>query len=93
MKKSPVLKYILISTAVFLVVIGVLMRDNIFRWIGAEVTLHRQKKQIEYYQKENAALDERIQSLSTDRDSLEKYAREKFLFAEPGDDVYLTGDE
>ena len=51
MKKSPVVKYIIVSSAVFLVIITFLMRDNLIRWIGAGMTLHRQRKQIEYYQK------------------------------------------
>ena len=46
MKKSPVVKYIIVSSAVFLVVITFLMRDNLIRWIGAEMTLLRQRRQI-----------------------------------------------
>lgn len=88
-KKSPLVKYIFWSTAVFLVIICFLKRDNVITWIKAGVTLGRQKNRIEYLQKENAALDKQIRSLSTDKDTLEKFAREKFYFAEPGDDVYV----
>ena len=34
-------------------------------------------------------MDEQIRTLSTDRDTLEEYARENFHFAAPGDDVYV----
>ena len=38
---------------------------------------------------DNERLDDEIRMLSTSRDSLEKFAREEFGFAEPGDDVYM----
>ena len=92
-KRGPVLTYIIISSAIFLIVITFLIRDNVIRLIGAEATIARQNKQIEYYQKENAHLDEELNSLSTDRDTLEKFARENFQFAAPGEDVYIIDGE
>ena len=92
MKKSPLLKYVLWSTVAFLVIILFFRHDNLFRWIGAEFTIRKQEKQIEWYNKEISELDKQIEAMSTDRDTLEKYARETFLFAEPGDDVYLIPD-
>ena len=93
MKKSPVVKYIIVSSAIFLVVITFRMRDNHIRWIGAEMTLRRQRRQIEYYQKSNAQLEEQLRNLSTDRDTLEKFARENFQFAAPDEDVYIIEGE
>ena len=92
MKKSPLLKYIIWSSAAFLVFVCFIKHDNLIRWIYAEFTIHRQHRQIEYYQKEIESLDERINAMSTDRDTMEKYARETFLFAEPGEDVYLIDE-
>ena len=34
-------------------------------------------------------MDKRVNMLKTDRDTLEKFAREQFHFAAPGDDVYV----
>ena len=67
--------------------------DNLIRWIKAGFTIRKQEKQIEWYNKEIVDLDKQIEAMSTDRDTLEKYARETFLFAEPGDDVYLIPDD
>ena len=92
-KRGPVLTYIIITSAVFLIVITFLIRDNVIRLIGAEATISRQNRQIEYYQKENARLEEEVNSLSTDKDTLERFAREKFNFAAPGEDVYIIEDE
>ena len=88
-KFTPLIKYMLASTTVFLVLICFLMRDNVIRWVRAGFTIGKQKRQIELYQQNIRELDQKIGSLSTDRDSLETFARENFLFAEPGDDVYL----
>ena len=92
-KRGPVLTYIIITSAIFLIVITFLIRDNVIRLIGAEATISRQNRQIEYYQKENARLEEEVNSLSTDKDTLERFAREKFNFAAPGEDVYIIEDE
>lgn len=90
MKKGPLLKYIICSTAVFLLIICFFRHDNVIRWIRAGFTIRKQEKQIEWYNSRIKSLDEQIESMSTDRDTLEKYAREHFLFAEPGDDVYIV---
>ena len=46
-------------------------------------------KQMEIYRQQIEDMDESIEDLKTDRDSLEKFARERFHFAAPGEDVYL----
>lgn len=93
MKKSPLVKYIIISTAVFLLAICFLRHDNLIRWIHAGFTVHRQERQIEWYKSEIADLDKQIEALDSNIDTLETYARETFHFAEPGDDVYLLDSE
>lgn len=92
-KRSPILRYILISTAIFLIFITFLMRDNLIRLIGAQATIIRQNRQIEYLRQDNDRLEEKLESLSTDRDTLEKFARENFQFAAPGEDVYIFDGE
>ena len=82
-------RYAIIATAIFLVFICVIKRDNLFRWIESGVTVRRQEKQIEYYKEDIVRLQDELETLATDRDSLEKFAREKFLFAEPDEDVYV----
>lgn len=64
-------------------------KDNVFRWIGAERTVHNQEKQIENYRKEIAEMDEFLGRIKGSKDSLETYARERFQFSEEGEDVYL----
>jgi len=62
----------------------------VVRLIGAGFTIHRQNKEMKYYRKQISDLDRQIKVLSNDRDTLETFAREQYLFSEPGDDVYLS---
>ena len=82
------LRYAIIATVVFLLFMF-LKKDNLVNWVQAGLSLRRQERQIEQYQRENEELDRRIRVMTGDRDSLERYAREQFYFAEPGDDVYI----
>ena len=83
------LRYAIIATVVFLLFMF-LKKDNLINWVQAGLSLRRQERQIEQYQRENEELDRRIRVMTGDRDSLERYAREQFFFAEPDDDVYIT---
>ena len=92
MKKSPFAKYVLWSTLAFLVFIGFIKKNNLMNLVNAAFQLHRQKVEIERLERDNKRLDEEIEKLTTDRDSLEKFAREQFYFTESGDDVYLIDE-
>ena len=48
-----------------------------------------QERAIEQYNAEIEEMDKRINMLKTDKDTLEKFAREHFYFAAPGEDVYV----
>ena len=82
------LRYAIVATAIFLLFLLV-KKDGIIPWVQAGFTLRRQRRQIELYQKENVELDKKIRMMKDNRDTLERYAREQFYFAEPGDDVYI----
>ena len=82
------LRYALVATVLFLLFM-LLKKDSLVSWVQAGVTLRRQRRQIELYQRENEELDRRIRMMTGNRDTLERYAREHFFFAEPGDDVYV----
>ena len=64
-------------------------KDSIINWARSGVELGRQRREMEYYRREIQKLDLQIEGLSTNRDSMETYAREQFHFAKPGDDVYI----
>ena len=83
------LRYAIVATAAFLIFLLV-KKDGIITWAQAGFTLQRQQRQIELLRQENAELDKKIEMMKGNRDTLERYARERFFFAEPGDDVYIV---
>lgn len=83
------LRFAIVATSIFLLVMLV-KKDNVFRWIQAGLAIRSQNRQIEHYERDIRSLDARIRLLTEDRDSLETFAREQYHFAEPGDDVYLV---
>ncbi len=82
-------RYAVCVTAVFLVYVCFLGQDSMIRWAGAGLQLRSQRRAIERYQKEIKAMDDQVKKLSTDPDSLERFARENFHFSAPGEDVYI----
>ena len=61
-----------------------------FHWIRAALEVDRQEEIIRNYEEENAELDRRINMMKHDKDTLEKFAREQYNFAVPGEDVYIV---
>ncbi len=93
MKLSPFAKFAIIVVAIFLIS-WLWGPGNTFpNWIRARMDISRINSQIEEYDAKTEQLDGRIQSLRSNRDSLERFAREKFLFSAPGEDVYVLDEE
>lgn len=82
------LRFVIIATAIFVIIL-LIKKDSIINWARSGVELGRQRREMEYYRREIKKLDLQIEGLSTNRDSMETYAREQFHFAKPGDDVYI----
>ena len=82
--------YVVVSTFVLIVLWLIGPGNTFIHWGKSAVEVYRQEKLIEKYENENVELDRRIKMISTDRDTLEKFAREQYNFAVPGEDVYLV---
>ena len=82
-------RFLLISTLLLLIFLLV-KKNNIVRWVQSGITLKSQEKTILNYKKEINEIDTQLEMLSSNVDTLETFAREKFNFSKPGDDVYLV---
>ena len=82
-------RFVVAVTAVFIFLWIVGPGNTFIHWIKAGIEIHRQEKVMENYRNENAELDRRINMMKTDRDTLEKFAREQYNFAAPDEDVYV----
>ena len=85
--------FVVIFTSIFIFMWIVGPGNTFVHWIRAGVEIRRQEKMMEMYRNENAELDRRINMMKTDRDTLEKFAREQYNFAAPGEDVYVMEDD
>ena len=82
--------FAVVVTVVFLALWLVGPGNTFIHWGKAAVEIRRQEMIIREYEQQNAEMDRRINMLKTDRDTLEKFAREQFNFAVPGEDVYIV---
>ena len=89
-EKRSFIRYAIVATAIFFIMVGFVNQNNIVRWVKAGAEIKRQDKLIEKYTKEIGEMDSQIHGLTSNKDSLERYARENFGLAEPGDDVYIV---
>ena len=82
--------FVTLATAVFLFVWIVGPGNTVIHWISAGIETRRQERLIEQYRRQNAEMEIRLNMLRNDQDTLEKFAREQFNFAVPGEDVYIV---
>ena len=88
-ERRSFIRYAICATAFFIVMVGFVNQNNIVRWIKAGFEIRNQERLIEQYSAEIKDMDRQIHGLTHSKDSLERFARENFGFAEQGDDVYI----
>ena len=78
---------------IFLIVWIVGPGNTFIGWVRAKLDITSMERQIRDYETRSAEMDSRIRELKSNRDSLEKFAREKFYFSAPGEDIYIVNDK
>ena len=79
-----------IATLVFVLLILFHSRTSLSQMIHSMSTLRSQKKQELYYRQAIKTTDERINQLTSNKDTLEMFARENYYFQEDGEDVFIV---
>lgn len=92
-QKRSFFRYAIVATGLFVILVGFVNKNNIVRWVKAGLEINRQERLIEKYSEEIREMDGKIRSLTSSKDSLERYAREEFNFAEPGEDVFIVEEK
>ena len=87
--RSNTFKYLLVII-VFLVAMFTSSEHNIQTRIKNAITIRELKQEIEYYKEKSAKSEQRLQELESDRDDLEKFARERYRMHAPNEDVYVV---
>jgi len=83
------LPFAIVITFLALLWVVFLSKSSVVNWVKGSAELHRQERLINKYESEISQMDLEISALKGDKDSLEKFGRENFHLAAPGDDVYI----
>ena len=96
-KESRLLKIVknrfFLATLVFAVWVVFFDQNSLIDWFRVRMRIMRQERQIEYYNREIKSIDEKLQELSSNKDSLEKFAREQYYFHEEDEDLYIIEEK
>ena len=82
--------FVIVVTAVVALWLLFFAHNSVLSWIKAGVEEKNQQKEMARLKSEIDAMDARIDALTTNKDSVEAFARERYHFAAPGDDVYIA---
>ena len=83
------LPFVIVITALAALWLLFLSHSSVLNWVRANLEIQRQERQMERLRNDIDAMDAEIQALTNSRDSLEKFARETYHCAAPGEDVYI----
>ncbi|MBO7321019.1 MAG: septum formation initiator family protein [Bacteroidales bacterium] len=79
-----------IVTLAFVISILFVSKNNAIRWIENKYNIYQQEKIIRQYREEIRKTDDKIKELTSDLDSLEKYAREHYYFLKENEEVFIV---
>lgn len=85
-------KYFIVSF-LFLTIVLFIDKNNLILWAKDYVEVFRQEKIIRKYRKDIKLLDEKLLELSSNKDSVEKFARENYYFLEKDEDIFIVEEE
>ena len=83
------LPFVIVITALAALWLLFLSHSSVLNWVRANLEIQRQERQMDQLRRDIDAMDAEILALTNSRDSLEKFARETYHFAAPGEDVYI----
>lgn len=64
--------------------------SNIFSRFGYDAKIIELNNQIEYYHNKTIEDKQKLQELQSDKDRIEKFARENYLMKKPGEDIFIV---
>lgn len=93
-ERSRILRILLnkyfIATAAFLLIVLFIDSNNAIKWMRNEYNIYQQERLIRQYKEDIKSTDDKINELTSDLDSLEKYAREHYYFLKEGEEVFIV---
>ena len=93
-KAKPYLtnKYV-IAVLIFVVWISFFDENRLISRISAKSELNKLEEQKDYYREQIEINKKRLNELKTNKDNLEKFAREQYIMRKPNEDVFVIVTE
>ena len=88
--KNVLLNKFFIAGTLFAVLIIFLDQSNLIDWSAALNDVKNQRDEKRYYEEEIARTREKLRQLQSNRDSLEKFAREQYFYLEDGEEIFIV---
>ena len=82
--------FVVIVTTVVAVILLFVSHNSVLNWVKATIEVKNQEMEMARLKAEIKDMDAEFKALTENKDSLEKFARETYHFAAPGDDVYIV---
>jgi len=79
-----------IATLIFLAFIIFNSHNSLGQMIKSMITIRDQQKQEIHYKEAIRSTEEQIRQLTSNKDTLERFARENYYFQEDGEDVFIV---
>lgn len=80
----------LLSVAIVIVIVFFIGDSNIFNRVNNSLKINELKDQISYYKEETQKDREKLVELNSNKDNIEKFARENYLMRKPNEDVFIV---
>ena len=80
-------------TIAFLIVTLTVGDSSLYKRYTYDETIRSLGKQIEHYQKEIEVNSQKLNDLHTDKDGLERFAREEYFMKRPSEDVFISKED
>lgn len=85
---SKVNKYYL-TGAIFLIVTFIIGDSTIFQRYAYDKQIRELEHEIVNYKKQKEENEQKLEALKSDRESLERFAREKYLMTKPNEELFI----
>ncbi|MBQ4162295.1 MAG: septum formation initiator family protein [Parabacteroides sp.] len=80
-------------TIVFLIFTFTMGESSLYKRYTYDEKIRSLEKEIEYYQKEIEVNSKKLNDLHTDRDGLERFAREEYFMKSPNEDIFIIKED
>ena len=76
---------------IVIIVFGFFISEsNVFARISYDNTINELNEQIEYYHKKTEEDKKKLEELESDKEQIEKFARENYLMKKPNEDIFIV---